>query len=232
MDDFDIEDGSFYNWDSSPSVDYSSFLNNLPEITTPDAGIFDNISDIFSKIGGSLDFSNLFSSDPELLNEIVSSYDIEDTPFMKQSYDIEDTPFYNWEPIGDQPGDYDLTGGYGDPLAPGVKEATDAKLLWDSTLASDPGNYVELDKNGNPVIKNDAGKVIGTMTKDANGNTVVKTTSYGGSTAGGGGSGTGGTGGGTTQPKTPLTPGKVSNNAALLTALLGDRKSTRLNSSH
>ena len=149
MDDFDIEDGSFYNWDSSPSVDYSSFLDSLPELSTPDAGILDgfNLSDIFSNISD-FNISDLFSSDPALLN----MSDAEMESYLGSNYlkELEAAGGNITDFIGDQPGDYDL-GGKGTTFGGGLADVSDVENLMGKETFDD-GSYVFKDITTGQII--------------------------------------------------------------------------------
>jgi hypothetical protein len=84
------------------------------------------------------------------ISGVGSSYDLEDVPFnfdfnledipfnfdFGSSFNLEDIPFNFNEIYGDQPGDFPLTGNYGNPLAPGVQDAV-ADLLARNVL-NDP----------------------------------------------------------------------------------------------
>jgi hypothetical protein len=149
MDDFEIEDGSFYNWEpSSPSVDYSSILNSLPELSTPDAGIFDSLSKMFSNVGESLDLSNLFSTDPTLLS--MSDAEMED--FLSSNYlkELEAAGGNIENFIGDQPGDYTL-GEKGTTFGGGLADVSDVENIMGKETFDD-GSYVFKDITTGQVV--------------------------------------------------------------------------------
>jgi hypothetical protein len=101
--DFDIDDGSFssdFSWADVPNIDISG-------------------------VGSSFDVQDIpFSFDS-------ASFNLEDTPFnfdFGSNFNLEDIPFSLDQIYGDQEGDFDLTGGYGDPMAPGLKDLVDDLL--------------------------------------------------------------------------------------------------------
>ena len=203
MDDFDIEDGSFYNWDSSPSVDYSSFLDSLPELTTPDGGGF-NFSDMVP------DFNKIFSSGPDFLNEFDYNVEVMDDGSrlitnelgqviggydeLGQEFKVNDLGAGVYTDTGERTaGESSIN--FGGNLAD--KTNVDALLKYNAAIAQ--GGYAVQNPDKSVTVKDANGKDL--FTVDNNG--IIK--DYPTSTD--------------TDKGTPTTP--LSNNAALLAALLG-----------
>ena len=92
--------------------------------------------------------------------------------------------------------------GYGDPLAPGVKESVDDLFKYNTAI--EKGGYPVLNSDKTVTVKDPSGKDVLKVGNDGKVTDLTKTEPKI-----------------VTEPKTPTPPEKISNNAALLAALLG-----------
>jgi hypothetical protein len=183
--------------------DYSSFLNTLPELTTPGAGY--NFSNLLP------DFNNIFGSDPELLNEFNYNVEVMDDGSrlitnelgkVVGGYDEEGREFgVNESGAGFYNDTGDLTAGessinFGGNLAD--KADVDALFKYNKAISS--GGYPVTNKDGSVTVKDKDGNDLFKVNNDGK-VTDVPPLPRG--------------------PITPTTPKPTDKNTALLAALLG-----------